>query len=81
MHDPIHEHADHYGIEEKNSKFIFENPIFESYDCLSAKEGILENYHCNQFLNKALKGSGVLSSPEQAGGRQGRQAPLTLSRP
>ena len=28
-----------------------------------------------------FKGSGVLSSPERAGGRQGRQAPLTLWRP
>ena len=33
------------------------------------------------FYPAALKGSGVLSYPEQAGGRQGRQAPLTLSRP
>ena len=35
----------------------------------------------NCFYPAALKGSGVLSSPERAGGRQGRQAPLTLSRP
>ena len=33
------------------------------------------------FYPAALKGSGVLSYPERAGGRQGRQAPLTLSRP
>ena len=33
------------------------------------------------FLPAALKGSGVLSYPERAGGRQGGQAPLTLSRP
>ena len=33
------------------------------------------------FYPAALKGSGVLSSPEGAGGRQGSQAPLTLSRP
>ena len=33
------------------------------------------------FYPAALKGSGVLSSPERAGRRQGRQAPLTLSRP
>ena len=33
------------------------------------------------FYPATLKGSGVLSSPERAGGRQGRQAPLTLSRP
>ena len=35
----------------------------------------------NTFYPAALKGSGVLSSPEWAGGRQGRQAPLTFSRP
>ena len=35
----------------------------------------------NHFYPAALKGSGVLSYPERAGGRQGRQAPLTLSRP
>ena len=33
------------------------------------------------FYPAALKGSRVLSYPERAGGRQGRQAPLTLSRP
>ena len=33
------------------------------------------------FYPAALKGSGVLSYHERAGGRQGRQAPLTLSRP
>ena len=33
------------------------------------------------FYPAGLKGSGVLSSPERAGRRQGRQAPLTLSRP
>ena len=37
------------------------------------------------FYPAALKGSGVLSYPERADGRagerQGRQAPLTLSRP
>ena len=33
------------------------------------------------FYPAALKGSGVLSYSERAGGRQGRQAPLTLSRP
>ena len=33
------------------------------------------------FYPAALKGFGVLSYPERAGGRQGRQAPLTLSRP
>ena len=40
---------------------------------------------CMYFYPAALKGSGVLSYPERAGGRaggrQGRQAPLTLSRP
>ena len=41
----------------------------------------------NQLENKksfyptTLKGSGVLSYPERVGGPQGRQAPLTLSRP
>ena len=39
----------------------------------------------NAFYPAAFKGSGVLSSPERAGvragWRQGRQAPLTLSRP
>ena len=40
---------------------------FQSYKCL--------------FHPAALKGSGVLSYPKRAGGRQGRQAPLTLSRP
>ena len=34
----------------------------------------------NSFYPDALKGFGVLSSPERAGGRQGRQAPLTFSR-
>ena len=34
-----------------------------------------------RFYPAALKGSGVLSYPERAGGRQGRQTPLTLSRP
>ena len=33
------------------------------------------------FYHAALKGPGVLSYPERAGERQGRQAPLTLSRP
>ena len=33
------------------------------------------------FYPPALQGSGVLSSLERAGGRQGRQAPLALSRP
>ena len=34
-----------------------------------------------RFYPAALKGSGVLSSPERAGGREGRQAVLTLSHP
>ena len=38
------------------------------------------NFSWVHFHPAALKGSGVLSSPERAGGRAGRQAPLTLSR-
>ena len=58
---------------------------------IEKKDVFLDNLvrpECKEELNSllnfypaALKGSGVLSYPERAaGGRQGRQAPLTLSR-
>ena len=43
--------------------------------CLSVRPSVTPLYPA------ALKGSGVLSYPERTGGRQGRQAPLILSRP
>ena len=44
---------------------------------------LLYMYVCfnKPFYLAALKGSGVLLSPERAGGRQGRKAPLTFSPP
>ena len=51
------------------------------YDGLSDGEVTLKHRpELGFYYPSALKGSGVLS-PERAGGRQGRQAALTLSRP
>ena len=48
---------------------------------LSCTNPSIYSSHESPFYPAALKGSRVLSSPERAGGRQGRHALLTLSRP